>query len=147
MRSGPERSNSTSVTAEHTEVVSTRDQRIFGFAVGAGFALLFGVLPILRGRAPSIFLLIPSFVFWVLAALLPGALAPFRRVWIRFGALMAWINTRVALTLMFYLLVAPTGLAMRIFKRDRLGLGLDPARVSYRVKSSRRSADSLKRPY
>ncbi len=50
-------------------------------------------------------------------AALPGYWA-----WTAIGWILGNITSRVVLVLVFYLVVAPTGLAMRLTGRDRLGL-------------------------
>ena len=44
------------------------------------------------------------------------------RWWIRFGDLLGWVNTRILLTLIFYLVVTPIGLVMRLFRRSPLAV-------------------------
>jgi hypothetical protein len=57
----------------------------------------------------------------VLAGLLaPRALRPLHRAWMRLGAALGWLNTRVILTLVFFLVVTPTGLVMKLFGRSPL---------------------------
>ena len=69
----------------------------------------------------------------LLALVAPRALAPAHRAWMTLAAMLAWINTRILLGLVFYGVVTPIGLVMRLVGRDPIERRLDPARTSYRV--------------
>ncbi|HYC59063.1 MAG TPA: SxtJ family membrane protein [Thermoanaerobaculia bacterium] len=63
-------------------------------------------------------------VLSLLSAIAPSLLHPVYRGWMRFGEALGWINTRVILTLVFFLVVTPIGLLMRLFGRSPM----EPAR-------------------
>jgi hypothetical protein len=76
-------------------------------------------------------------VIWSLAGLLaaagllvPRALGPVERWWLRLGLVLAWVNTRIILTVLFYLVVTPIALVMRIF-RDPLDRRLAADATTY----------------
>jgi Saxitoxin biosynthesis operon protein SxtJ len=52
------------------------------------------------------------------AAFAPSLLRPVYRVWMRIGEALAWVNTRILLTLIFFLVVTPIGVLMRLFGRS-----------------------------
>ena len=52
------------------------------------------------------------------AAVAPALLRPVYRAWMRLGEVLAWVNTRIILTLIFFLVVTPIGLVMRLFGRS-----------------------------
>jgi hypothetical protein len=75
---------------------------------------------------------------FVLAGLLaPRPLAPVFRGWMRLAEVLGWINTRILLTVIFYLVVTPIGLVMRLARRSPLDLRqresywAEPPRSSY----------------
>lgn len=47
------------------------------------------------------------------------------------GLKINWVMTRVILTIFFFLLLAPIGIFMRIFRKDLLGRKFDPNAESY----------------
>ena len=65
-----------------------------------------------------------AILFAIAAIVAPRALGGIYRVWMRIGEALAWINTRIILTLIFFLVVTPTGLVMRLFGRSPI----DPRR-------------------
>lgn len=65
------------------------------------------------------------------AFLRPGLLAPLNRVWFRFGMLLHMIVSPVVMGAIFFLLIAPTAILMRIFGRRMLADRKEPAAQSY----------------
>ncbi len=57
-------------------------------------------------------------ILLLLAAVAPSLLHPVYRGWMRVGEVLGWINTRIILTLVFFLVVTPIGLLMRLFRRS-----------------------------
>lgn len=72
-----------------------------------------------------------SLGFLAVSLLAPGILAPVERVWMVFAGILGFVMTNVLLTIVFFLAVTPTGLLMRLFRRDPLARGFDPGRESY----------------
>src|SRR3972149_7215658 len=54
------------------------------------------------------------------AVLSPAGLRPVHRVWMRGADLLAWVNTRLVLGLVYFLVMTPIGLLMRLAGRDPL---------------------------
>src|SRR4051812_10489609 len=95
---------------------SKAELRKFGLTVGGAFAV-FGVISWWRGHE------IPPRVLWVLAVLLivpgalfPSVLGPVQRGWMAFATLLGHVNTRIILTVLFYLVLTPVGFVMRLFR-------------------------------
>lgn len=129
---------------QHT---SRTELRNFGLVFGAMFGLLFGVLPFVRGHHPPVWPFVLCAVAWIFALLVPAALGPVHAGWTRLGLVLGWVNTRIVLSLIFFLLIVPVGLVMRLLGRDKLGRRFDAGLESYRVKSQGRSAESMEKPY
>lgn len=72
-------------------------------------------------------------VFLVLAVFRPLALAGFERRWMWLGEKMSIVVTFVIVTLTFYLMITPIGVAMRLFGMDLLATRLDKNKESYWV--------------
>jgi len=76
-------------------------------------------------------------LFALSALIAPVMLAPVYRWWMRFAEILGWINTRILLILIFYLVVTPLGLVMRLFRRPPLDMArrdsywTEPPRNSY----------------
>ncbi|WP_333607712.1 SxtJ family membrane protein [Arsukibacterium sp.] len=90
--------------------------RTFGWQMAIAWPLLFSLLlPWLFGWAPPLWPLWLSAVFVLLAVGYPFGLYYPYRLWMAFASVMAWINTRLLLGLVFYLMILPLGLVLRLF--------------------------------
>ena len=58
--------------------------------------------------------------FAIAAVVYPKALLPLYRPWMKLAEALGWLNTRIILILVFYLIVTPIGLVMRLFRRSPL---------------------------
>lgn len=61
-----------------------------------------------------------SCVFIFMGLISPVLLRPVYIAWMRFAFILGWINTRVILVVLFYLVFTPIGLLMRLFRVDLL---------------------------
>ena len=132
-----------------TTKVSKKELRDFGLITGLILVILFGlILPWLRNHALPSWPWILATVLWVLALIAPLILKPVYRIWMKIGEVLGWINTRIILGLVFYLLVTPMGLMMRFLaKKDPMERQLDAAQMSYRLPSLARNRLSMEKPY
>ena len=69
-----------------------------------------------------------------LAWLAPVAMLPVFRVWMLLARGLLWINTRILLGLVFYLVVTPLGLMMRLFGNDPMERRFDRKAATYWVR-------------
>lgn len=53
------------------------------------------------------------------------------RIWGRFAGIIGWFNTRLLLIIIFYLIFAPVGLFLRLFRRDILEVRIQKEVGSY----------------
>jgi len=95
--------------------------RRFGLLMGT-VLLGLGLLPLIRGKTPVLYLCMAAALFAVLAALAPVLLWPIHFVWMKFARLLGRINSFLLLSLVFYLVVTPIKFLRLIFSReDRFG--------------------------
>jgi hypothetical protein len=104
--------------------ISTNDlprRTITSFAlIVSGALLAIAAYQRWRGAEPWVVLTLVSIaaVLSLLSALAPSLLRPVYRGWMHFGEALGWLNTRILLTLVFFLVVTPIGLLMRLFGRS-----------------------------
>ncbi|HEX7419739.1 MAG TPA: SxtJ family membrane protein [Thermoanaerobaculia bacterium] len=110
----------------------------FGVTMAIAFAIVAAIRVWRRGfDAIAITFCVVAAVFALSALVAPAMLAPIRRWWMRFAEILGWINTRILLILIFYLVVTPLGLVMRVFRRPPLDMArrdsywTEPPRNSY----------------
>ncbi len=120
----------------------------FGLLVGGLIAVLFGLLfPWLRGRRFPAWPWAAGAVLAVSALGAPALLAPVYRAWMAVGEVLAWVNTRVLLGAVFYLVVTPLGAVMRTTGRDPLRRGFEPRAGTYRIPSAKTPRQRMEAPF
>ena len=121
----------TEVSRRHA--VNNGSERAFGL-VFAGAFLLVSLWPLLERASPRVWAIAVAAVFALCAWLAPRLLAPLNRLWFRFGELLHRIVSPVALGIIFFGVITPYALVMRLFGRDALLLRKRSARQSYWVR-------------
>ena len=84
--------------------------------------LIIALWPILKQNEIRIWSLIISFIFFVLGLINSKLLAPLNKLWFKFGILLGNIIAPIVMGIVFFLVVTPTGLIMRFFRKDILKL-------------------------
>ena len=97
--------------------------------------LLIGLYPLTHGENVRIWSLIISCIFLVLGFLNSSILTPFNLLWFKFGILLGKLISPIIMGFVFFLVVTPTGLIMRLFKKDLLKLKKNNAK-SYWIERS-----------
>ena len=131
-----------------TDTIDTKELRNFGLLMGTMLAMVFGLLiPWIWNNALPLWPWIVAGVFWVWALLLPRSLGPVFRIWMKLAWVLGWINTRIILSIVFYLVVFPMGILLRLFGKDPMARQLDTNAQTYRVKSTPSSPKDMERPF
>lgn len=104
--------------------------RKFGFLMGAVFGII-SLLLFIHHKQSIVTTLPLSIAFFVLGLVMPVILKPFFIIWMHFAFMLGWINTRLILVIIFYLLFTPISLIMRFFGLDPLELKVDKNKASY----------------
>lgn len=101
---------------------------------GVLFAVVFGGLggwSLWRSGTLAPYLFLAATLFAVLAWRAPEKLASLNRGWMRFGALLHRIVSPIVLGIMYFCLITPYALVMRVAGRDPLCRRLNPNARSY----------------
>jgi len=138
------------MTMNNTQT-TTSDLRKFGFIMGGMFALIFGLIfPWIADKTIQTWPLWPFIVmavFLILAILMPQALKPINEIWIKIGNVLGWINSRIILGIMFFLLILPIGLILKLFGKDSMNRKFDSKLESYRRVTKQRNKENLEKPF
>jgi hypothetical protein len=94
--------------------------RKFGVTMAAVFLVIAGLFLFRQKYVASGNTLVVSGVFIIMGLALPALLKPVYIIWMRFAFILGWINTRIILFILFYLIFTPLGLLMRLFRIDLL---------------------------
>jgi len=101
--------------------------------------LIISLFPLLKGEKVIISLLIISIVFLILGLLNSHTLTPLNILWFKFGLLLGKIVSPVIMGLVFFLVVTPTGLLMKLFGKDLLRLKRNKKKTYWIARSSFKS--------
>jgi hypothetical protein len=126
----------------------SQELRKFGLISGIIVAVLFGLaLPWLFGYEFPLWPWIFAGCLGVWALAHPASLFVVYRIWLKFGHVAGWINTRIILGIMFYFVFLPAGIIMRLLGKDPMARSLDSSMPSYRKVSDPITKDHVERPY
>lgn len=130
---------------------STRDLREFGFLTGTIIALLFGVVfPVLLHDKPFPELPLAFQIFFglsLVSLILPIILKPLYIIWMYIGFVLGWINTRIILGIVFFILFTPVAMLLKLLRRDPMHRKLTDALESYRTPSKNPPREQMEKPY
>ena len=101
--------------------------------------LLIGVYPLLKGNDLRIWSLIISFIFLVLGLINSRILTPLNRLWFKFGLLLGKFISPIIMGIIFFIVVTPIGIIMRLFKKDLLNLKFNKKETYWIDKSGPKS--------
>ena len=114
-----------------------KELRKFGLLVG-GILAFIGLLFLWRGRHE-----IARIVLWsiggfliVFGAIAPMVLKPIYVAWMKFAFVLGWVNSRILLSIIFFVFFTPMALIQRVFGRDALHQRMDKGTDSYWIKRS-----------
>ena len=125
-----------------------KELRNFGLVTGGLTPVFFGLLiPWIFDHGFPTWPWIVGVILAALGLIIPVVLKPIYRVWMTIGYYLGWINTRIILTIMFYLLILPFGVIMRLFGKDPMARSMSDDQKSYRVKSTLQDKKHVERPY
>jgi len=116
--------------------LSPRELRRFGITLAIPFSLL-AALSAWRGHTvlPTLFTGLAA-ILGGLTLLAPRCLSPVHKVWMGAANALGWFNTRLLLSLVYFLVMTPTGVVMRLLGRDPMDRRLKD-RSSYWVERDR----------
>jgi len=131
-----------------TEPVTNKDLRSFGFIMAGALSILFGLFfPWVLEKAWPTWPWIAAAIFALPAIVLPPVLKPVYIIWMKFGAVLGWVNTRIILAIVFYALFTPYSLILKLLGKDPLSRKLDSGAQSYRVESKDPKRENMEHPF
>ncbi len=129
-------------------VMSNKELRKFGLVTGLVAVVLFGlVLPWLFQQSSPLWPWEVAGILCLWSLIWPATLNPVYRGWMGIGEKLGWINTRIILGILFYVVFMPVGLFMRVLGKDPMTRKFQKDQLSYRVISHARDKEQVERPY
>ena len=101
--------------------IKVGSNRSFGIVFFIVF-LLIATYPLLKGNDIRIWSLLISFGFLILGLINSKILSPLNKLWFKFGLILGKIISPLIMGVIFFFVVTPIGVVMRILKKDLLNL-------------------------
>jgi hypothetical protein len=95
--------------------------RSFGLVFFIVF-LLIAIYPLSNNEEIRLWSLFLSFLFLVLGIFNSKILSPLNKIWFKFGIFLGKIISPIVMGIVFFIVVTPIGLLMRLLKKDLLNL-------------------------
>jgi len=119
----------------------------FGFF----FTFVFAILAFYFLFIDSIFwaqaLAVLAVLFLLITVIIPQVLLPLNKLWMRLGLLLGMIVSPIVLGIIFFGLVTPYGMVMRLFGRDELRLKFTKKSSHWISRSESIKSDSFKNQF
>ena len=96
--------------------------------------LVVSIWPLTHSESPRIWSAIISLAFLILVLTRSKLLTPLNRLWAKFGIILGSIIAPIVMGVVFFLVVTPIGLVMKIIGKDLLSLKYDKKKETYWVK-------------
>ena len=101
--------------------IKISSNRSFGIVFFIVF-LLIALYPLLKDNDLRIWSLVISFIFLILGLINSKILTPLNRLWFKFGLLLGKFISPLVMGIIFFVVVTPIGIIMRLLKKDLLNL-------------------------
>jgi Kef-type K+ transport system membrane component KefB len=131
---------------QNIKQLDAHELRKFGLVTGTIFTILFGLLfPWIFGTTIPIWPWVLSATLIIWALIHPSSLSSVYNLWMKIGHVLGWVNTRIILVLIFYMLFFPIAIILKILGKDPLQKKLDRELSSYRIKSPPQPREHIER--
>ena len=101
--------------------IKIRSNKSFGVVFFLVF-LLISLYPLINDGNIRIWSFVISIIFLILGVSNSKILSPLNKIWFKFGLLLGKIISPVVMGIIFFIVVTPTGLILRLFQKDVLNL-------------------------
>ena len=118
--------------------IKISSNRSFGIVFFIVF-LLIGIYPLLNNDDVRIWSIIISIAFLILGLLNSKILLPLNKIWFKFGILLGKIISPLIMGLIFFVVVTPIGLLMRLLNKDLLNLKFNKSKSYWIEKNEPKS--------
>ena len=128
--------------------VNSEELRKFGFIFAGVLIFLFGLLlPYWKHHTIRLWPIYIGMPVALLAAVWPAGLRPLYVVWMKFGAMMGFINTRIIMSVFFFVMLTPIAWLMKALGKDPMARTLEKSAHTYRVTSTPYTKEHMEKPY
>ena len=117
--------------------IKTSSNKTFGIFFAIVFIII-SVWPLLNHNDIRIWPIPIAIIFLVLGFLNSKLLSPLNKSWYKLGLFLGSIVSPIVMGLIFFLVVTPTGLLMKLFKKDILNLKFNNSKTYWLEKDKKK---------
>ncbi len=118
--------------------INKSSNKNFGIVFFVVFFLI-GVYPLIYNDEINFWALSISFIFLILGLIKSRLLTPLNNLWFKFGILLGKIMSPFIMGAIFFLVVTPIGLLLKLFNKDVLNLSFNDKKSYWIEKNSTKS--------
>ena len=96
--------------------------------------LILSLWPLKSGNNLNFYFFVTSVIFLILGALNSKLLSPLNKAWIKFGEILGLIIAPIVMGLVYFVILTPVSLIVRLFGKDLLGLKFIKENETYWIK-------------
>ena len=100
---------------------SQSSNRSFGLLFFTVFIVV-GLWPVTKGETANIYLILISLFFLIFGLINSKILSPFNKAWIKLGEILGLIIAPIIMALVYFIILTPISLIVRMLGKDLLGL-------------------------
>ena len=115
--------------------IKISSNRSFGIVFFIVFFII-AIFPLLNGGSIRIWSIVLSIIFLILGLINSSILYPLNKIWFKFGILLGKFVSPIVLGVIFFFVVTPIGILMKILGKDLLNLKSNNEK-SYWIKRSK----------
>ena len=116
---------------------SQSSNRSFGLLFFIVFLIL-GLWPLKNGYNLNLYLISISGIFLILGLINSKILTPLNKVWVKFGELLGVIIAPIVMAIIYFVILTPISLIVRIAGKDLLGLRFSNKKDTYWIKRNKK---------
>ena len=105
----------------NTKDIKISSNKSFGIVFAVVFSLI-ALWPLLKGNEIRLWSLIISIIFLTLGLLNSKILTPLNKLWFKLGILLGNFITPIIMGIIFFFVVTPTGIIMKLLRKDLIKL-------------------------
>jgi hypothetical protein len=133
------------------EPIQAGSDRAFGCTVGSVLMVIGAAKAFVAGAIPPLacFIFAAGAVLLLLGIVAPARLSGLKKIWLKVGAVISKVVNPIVMTMLFFFVVTPTALVMRIAGKRPLRLAPDRAVSSYWIyrKAAQGEVSSMRRQF
>ena len=108
--------------------------------------LIIGLWPLKNGESLNFYFIIASVVFLILGLLNSKLLSPLNKSWIKLGEILGIIIAPIVMALVYFAILTPISIIVRVFGKDLLGLKFFKEKETYWIKR-KKNLGSMKKQF